>query len=226
MATWLPWPLGSRGTQEARGVSAPGWWQRTSPACRQLPALEEPSLGLDAHQTWDLPLCPWQVGGGTHGWPLSHACRCHCPPAIPGRAGTGWRGAGSCWRGAEVCCAHLVVPRMWQPGEGEAAPRGHQWGWASHEVRSPPASPPGEVGGEALRMPSMSHRARLCLLRGLSLACGSRGSCPPRPHRSAGAGMGGPALPVPLPRQPVMGRVGGLAGGGLGKNLSRKCKSK
>lgn len=95
----LRWHAGGRGR-----VSTPEWWQGTSPACLQLPA------------------CPggW-VGGWGHGWPLSHACRCHCPPAVPRRAAKGWKGAGS-WR------LRFAVPMgslaCGSEGKGEAAPQG------------------------------------------------------------------------------------------------------
>uniref|UniRef100_A0A8B9ZBM5 GDNF family receptor alpha-2 n=1 Tax=Buteo japonicus TaxID=224669 RepID=A0A8B9ZBM5_9AVES len=59
-------------------------------------------------------------------------------------------------------------------------------------------------------MPSRSRRAHLCLLQGFPCLWlqGGRwegqewqgGSCPPRPHCSAGAGIGGPAMPA----QPVL----------------------
>lgn len=106
-------------------------------------------------------------------------------------------------------------------GKGKLLPRaqGQRWVWALHEVGCPHASPSG-AAEDALQVPS-------CLslpAPGLSLPAvtswrmggvrSGRGSCPPRPHRLAGAGVGGPAVPaqpVPLPHEPVMGWASGLA---------------
>ncbi|XP_039244202.1 uncharacterized protein LOC120324649 [Pipra filicauda] len=80
-------------------MPSPGWWQGTNVQPRVVAGAQPCLLGA-THVSW------WARGG--HGWPLSHSCRCHCPPARPG-LGRGWE-------------LEAEIPTGWE--YGNAAPHG------------------------------------------------------------------------------------------------------